>query len=368
MTRTPLFGAALFGALACAGIAEAEIRIGLAAVLSGDVSWIGEQQEIGARRAVADINVAGGLLGEQVELVTLDDSCDPELAAAVARQLIEEQVVFVNGHSCSGASLAAAPLYSEAGILMITSSSTNPALTEAGWSTVFRVTGRDDDQGRLAGNFIADRWPDAKIAIVHDGLAYGMGLAEETLRQLSARGIEPAIYEAFDAGQVDFTDIVDRLEAAEIEVIYAGSYHVEAAMILKQAVQRGMDLQLIGGDALAGDDFLIYTGEEGVGTLFTFGPDPRDLPSGAEVVRAFREEEGFEPAGYTLHSYAAVQVWAEAVRRAQSTDADAVAAALRSDAFESVLGTLHFDGKGDVSGGADYMFYIWGDDSHRPFD
>jgi len=360
--------AAVIATAASTGSAAAEIRIALAAVLSGDVSWIGEQQEIGARRAVADINAEGGLLGRRVSLLALDDSCDPELAAAVARQLVEEEVVFVNGHSCSGASLAAAPIYVEAGILMISNSSTSPAFTESGWPTVFRVTGRDDDQGRIAADFIAGRWQGDRVAVLHDGQAYGQGLAEATARRLQEQGVEPAIFEAFEPGQVDFAELLDRLEAQGTEVVYAGSYHVESSMLLRQAAQRGMSLQLMGGDALAGDDFLLYTGPEGIGTIFTFGPDPRDLAGAEEVVRAFRDEEDFEPAGYTLHSYAAIQVWAEAVRRSESLEAGTLAATLREGSFDTVLGELRFDDKGDVTGGADYMLYVWDEDAQRPLD
>lgn len=344
--------------------ATAEIRIGLGAVLSGDVSWIGEQHEFGVHRAVADINGRGGLLGQTVSLVALDDACQGEQGAAVAEQLVDENVVFVSGHTCSGASLAAAPIYEAAGILMISPSSTNPALTEAGWSYVFRVTGRDDEQGRVAGDLLADRWADRNIAIVHDSLAYGQRLAEETQRQLVERGIEPVLFEGFTAGQVDFGDLLDRLEAAAVDVLYAGSYHVDASLILKQASQRGLELQLVGGDAFAGEDFLLFTGEDGVGTVFTFGPDARDHPMAADVVRAFRDEEGFEPVGYTLHSYATVQVWAAAVEAAGTTEAAAVAEALRSNTFDTVLGSLGFDEKGDVIGIEGYVWYVWGDGQH----
>jgi len=138
-------------ALVAATPATAEIKIGVAGVLTGDISWIGEQQEVGARRAVDDINAAGGLLGEQVELVVLDDQCDPELAVAVARQMIDEGVVFVNGHTCSGSSLATAPLYKDAGIVQISPTSTTPELTERGYEHFYRVCGRDDVQGYRRG-------------------------------------------------------------------------------------------------------------------------------------------------------------------------------------------------------------------------
>ena len=362
--------AALAGvaAMLVAHDARAEMRIGLPAVLSGDVSWIGEQHEIGAHRAVADINAAGGLLGEQVVMVTLDDACNPDQAAAVANQLVSEQVVFVNGHTCSGASIAAAPIYEQAGILMISPSSTNPAVTDAGISGVFRVCGRDDDQGRVAGDYLAEHWADKNIGIVHDGLAYGRGLAEQTKRRLNALGVEEVLYESFEASQAEYTALVDKLEAAEVDVLYAGSYQADASVILTQASERGLEFQLVAGDAFASDDWLLFAGEAGKGTLFTFGPDARSIPAAAEVVEVFRNEEGFEPAGYTLYSYATVQVWADAVRRAGTTDAARVADALRSSSFDTVLGTISFDEKGDVVGVESYVWYLWGDVEYAPVD
>lgn len=353
-----------FAGLFSASTVQAQIKIGFAAVLSGDVSWIGEQQEIGSHRAVADINAAGGLLGQQVELVVLDDFCNPAQAAAVARQLVDEAVVFVHGHTCSGASLEAAPIYQDAGILMISSSSTNPALTDAGRPNVFRVCGRDDDQGTVAGDYLADHWADKNIAVIHDSLAYGQGLAEETKRRLDERKVPTALFEGFEAGQPDYSSLVDKLEAARIDVLYMGSYLADVSVILKQAKARGMNLQAVSGDAIASDDFVLFSGQAGVGTLFTFGPDAREIPAAASVARAIRDEEGFEPAGYTLYGYAAVQVWAAAVRQAQSSATDAVAKILRSASFDSVLGTVSFDEKGDIVGVDNYVWYVWGEEKY----
>ena len=157
--------------LLTASPAMAEIKIGVAGVLTGGIAWIGEQQEVGAQLAVADINAAGGLLGEQVELIVVDDQCDPKLATAVAQQLIDEGVVFVNGHTCSGASLATADLYEEAGVVMISPTSTTPELTERGYNHFYRVCGRDDVQGAIAGDYLSTHFADKTIAVVHDNLS-----------------------------------------------------------------------------------------------------------------------------------------------------------------------------------------------------
>ena len=149
---------AALAVLTAASAAHAEIRIGAAGPLTGTMAWFGEQHERGVAMAVAELNEAGGLLGQPIEVVSVDDYCDGEQGVAAARKLIAEGVVFVAGHLCSGATIPASALYQEAGIVMISPSSTNPKLTGQGFRNVFRVAGRDSEQARLAGDYLAERW------------------------------------------------------------------------------------------------------------------------------------------------------------------------------------------------------------------
>ncbi len=169
--------------------ARAEVLIGVAGPMTGKDAWPAEQMQRGAEQAVADINAAGGVLGQQVRLIAADDACDPEQAVVAARKLIDEGAIFVAGHYCSGASIPASKVYEEAGVLQITPASTNPLLTEQGRANVFRVIGRDDVQGTVAGNYLGDHWGDKKIAILHDDTTYGKGLADVTKTQLNKRGV-----------------------------------------------------------------------------------------------------------------------------------------------------------------------------------
>ena len=153
--RIPL--GAGFGVCVATSPAHAEVRIGAAGPLTGNMAWFGEQHERGVAMAVAELNEAGGLLGESIELIVADDYCEGEQAVAAARKLIADGVVFVAGHLCSGATIPASALYQEAGIVMISPSATNPKLTEQGFSNVFRVVKRDSEQARLAGDYLAER-------------------------------------------------------------------------------------------------------------------------------------------------------------------------------------------------------------------
>jgi branched-chain amino acid transport system substrate-binding protein len=344
--------------------AQAEIVIGAAGPLTGQEKGQGENMKWGAEMAVADLNARGGVLGQRVRLIVVDDACDPEQAVAVANQLVSQRVAMVSGHGCSGSSIPASKVYTKAGIVMISPMSTNPKLTDEGGPNVFRVIGRDDQQGLVAGNYLADHWGKRKIAILQDGQPYGKGLAEETRKRLSKRGVPVAIYEEYKPGEKDYSVLVSKLRDGGIAVAYVGGYVTEAALILRQARDQGYGLEIVSGDALTDNEFWLTTGPAGEGTVFTFAPDPRRNPDAAPVVARFRAAK-YEPDGYTLYAYGGIQAWAQAVAKAGSLDSQKVIAALRSHEFETVLGKIRFDKKGDVIPSA-WVWYIWKNGTYVP--
>jgi branched-chain amino acid transport system substrate-binding protein len=340
-----------------AGGAQAEIVIATAGPMTGQYAIFGDQMKRGAEMAVKDLNAAGGVLGEELVLKVGDDACDPKQAVAVANQMVNEGVVFVAGHFCSGSSIPASAVYNEEGILQISPASTNPQLTEQGFDNVFRVCGRDDAQGIFAADYVVDNNVGSKIAVIHDKTPYGKGLADEFKKQLNARGVTETMYEAITAGDKDFTALITKMKNAGVDLIYLGGYHTEAGLIARQAKEQGIDATMMSGDALVTDEYWAITGDTGQGTLMTFSPDPRKNEAAAPVVAAF-EAEGYDPEGYTLYTYAAIQAWAQAVDKAGATDIDAVVEQLHGNQFETVLGPVAFDDKGDVEGAA-YVMYEW---------
>jgi branched-chain amino acid transport system substrate-binding protein len=358
---TPLI-VGLATAFGGAPLGHAEIRIGLAAALTGPMAWAGAGLEQGAEFAVADLNARGGVLGEQIELITADDYCDGEQAVAAANKLIAAGVVAVVGHQCSGAAIPASKIYSRAGLLMISTFATHPKLTEQGLTNVFRVVGRDDLQGRIAGDLLAERWGNRRIAILHDGQAYGKGLAEETRKRLNERGVAEAMFEAIEPGKVDYWDIVQKMRAMGVEVLYYGGYKNEAGLIIRQAREHGYQLNLVGGDGISGEDFGLVAGSASDGTLRTGPPTPSG-PEAAELAAKFTEGSQ-----NPFTAYAAVQVWAQAVEMAGAFETKAVADALRTHEFNTVLGRIGFDPKGDVTGYETFVWYIWKDGKEVPVD
>ena len=342
--------------------AQADVAIATAGPMTGQYASFGEQMQRGAEMAVKDLNDAGGVNGEKVGLSIGDDACDPKQAVAVANDMVGKGVVFMAGHFCSGSSIPASAVYADEGILQISPASTNPAYTEdaakKGWNTTMRVCGRDDYQGITAGTFLADKYKGKKVAILHDKTAYGKGLADETKKNLNKAGVVEAMYEAYTAGEKDYSALVTKMKAANIDAVYVGGYHTEAGLIIRQAHEQGYKPQLVSGDALVTDEYWKITGESGQGTLMTFQPDPRAKPAAKDVVARFRAG-GYEPEGYTLYTYAAIQVWAAAAKEAGSFDAEKIAAVLKAGkTLETVIGPLTFDDKGDVLN-PEYVWYIW---------
>jgi branched-chain amino acid transport system substrate-binding protein len=306
---------------------------------------------------VADINAKGGVLGQQLVLEIGDDACDPKQAVSVANKFAADKVVFVAGHFCSSSSIPASKVYLEEGILQITPASTNPALTDNGGWNVFRTCGRDDQQGAVAGAYIAKEFKGHKIAVLHDNTAYGKGLADETKKAMNKAGVKETLYSAYVPGERDYSALVSRLKQAGIELIYIGGYHTETGLIIKQAKQQGMNVSVMGGDALVTNEFWQIAGEQGEGTMMTFPSDPRRRPTAQAVVKEFAAKK-IDPEGYVLYSYAAVQVWAQAAEKAKTTDPKKVAETLHAGKWDTVLGPISYDKKGDVTV-SDYVFYIW---------
>jgi branched-chain amino acid transport system substrate-binding protein len=342
----------------CARAAEAEILIGVAGPMTGKNAWFGEQYQRGAELAVTDLNAKGGVLGQNVELIVGDDFCDPEQAVAAARKLVSDGAIFVAGHYCSHSSIPASKVYEEAKILMIAPSSVNSRLTDEGGPNVFRVCGRDDQQGSKVADCLAEHWADKEIAILDDGTVWGAGVANAVRRGLSERGVAVTIDEAYRVGDLDYSALVSKMQSAGVDVFFVGGYHSETGLIFRQVHDRGYDARLIASNAAATADFPIIAGPGVEGTLMIAAADMRESPRAAEVVARFRAQ-GYEPLGTTLNAYAAIQVWAHAVEAAGSLELDAVTAVMHSRQFDTVLGRIGFDDKGDVTGFDPWQWVVW---------
>jgi branched-chain amino acid transport system substrate-binding protein len=365
MRKTPFLALAAVSAFALSAQAQMkDVTIAVIGPITGKEAPFGAQMKLGAEAAVRDINAAGGVNGMQIKLVVEDDACDPKQAVTAANKVAGDKVAAVIGHFCSGSSIPASEVYWKSKILMISPASTNPKLTDDAmrkkWNNVHRVCGRDDAQGAVAGKYLATTHKGKKIAILHDNTPYGKGLADETKKAFNKAGGKETLYEAIKPGEKDYAAVVAKMQAAGIQVIYLGGYAPETALIARQAAEKNYKPVIMGGDALDTDDVVKVAGAASNGMMFTQGPDPRLNPASKMVVDKFKAANQ-DPEGYTLYTYATVQVWAQAATKAKSFDMAKVSAVLRSgQAFTTVMGPIKLDKKGDVMGGG-YVFWKFED-------
>ncbi|WP_160882599.1 branched-chain amino acid ABC transporter substrate-binding protein [Microvirga makkahensis] len=358
MKKLLLTGVALGLGLAFSSAASAQIKIGVAGPITGANAAFGAQLKNGVEQAVADINAAGGINGQKLELVVGDDVADPKQGVSVANKFAAEGVKFVVGHFNSGVSIPASSVYEEAGIVMVSPASTNPTFTDRGMWNTFRTCGRDDQQGLVAGTYLANNFKGKKVAIVHDKTPYGKGLADETQKAMNAKGLKEVAYEGINPGEKDYSALVSKLKQAGVDVVYFGGLHTEAGLIIRQMRDQGLNAPLMSGDGIVSAEFTSIAGPGAEGTLMTFAPDPRKNPAAQDVVAKFRAKN-YEPEAYTLYSYAATQVLVEAAKQAGSTDGQKVAKAIKAGKpFKTVIGDLTFDKKGDITR-PDYVVYVW---------
>ncbi len=362
MKMVTTLGLALGLGFALAGTASAQVKFGMAGPITGPSAATGAQMKNGVDQAATDINAAGGILGQKIAVQYGDDVSDPKQGVSVANKFAGDGVKFVIGNYNSGVTIPSSEVYQENGILEITPASTNPTVTERKMWNIFRVCGRDDQQGKVAGAYILKHFKGKKIAVVHDKTTYGKGLADETKKAINAGGMKEVLYEGINTGEKDYSALVSKIKQTGADLVYFGGLYTEGGLIVRQMRDQGVKAPLMGGDGITSDEFASVGGPGVEGTLMTYGPDPRNKPEAKMVVEEFRAKR-FEPEAYTLYSYAGVQVIKQAAEAAKSLDPKKVAEKLHSGMkFKTVLGDLSFDKKGDITK-LDYVMYIWKKDS-----
>jgi branched-chain amino acid transport system substrate-binding protein len=344
--------------LLLAGGAHAQVKLAVAGPVTGANAAFGAQLTQGVQQAVEDINKAGGILGQKIQVEVGDDVSDPKQGVSVANKFVGDGVKFVVGHFNSGVTMPASDVYAENGILFITPSATNPKITDRKLWDAFRTCGRDDQQGMVWAELARDKLKGKKIAVIHDKTTYGKGLADAALDNMHKFGVKEVLYEGVNTGEKDYSAIVSKIKDSGADYLMWGGLHTEGGLILRQMRDQGMNTIMISGDGITDTEFAAIGGPGVEGTLMTFGPEPRNNPNAKAAVDSFKAK-GFDPQGYTLYSYAAVQIMKQAAEKANSLDPKKVAEVMHSGMpFHTVIGDISYDKKGDRTT-VDYVWYVW---------
>jgi len=291
-----------------------KIKLAFVGPYTGDYANFGIDMSRGAELAIKDHPTVKGF---EIELLIEDTQGSPEQGAAVANKLAaDQQVVAVDGHSFSGSTEVAIPIYDEAGIVMMSASATNPTLTELGSQVFNRVAFTDRMQGQHAAEYIYETLGIRKIAVMHDGGTYGQGLAEMTGEFFTDLGGEVVAEEAITPGETDYSAPLAAVAANGPELIYYGGYDADAAVLVTQMPQAGLEgVKFFGCDGTHGLTYLELAGEAAEGTFATYVPIPE---SGAfdkfreDYFNAYNEEQGILST-FSPHSYDATAILINAI-------------------------------------------------------
>ena len=321
------------------------IKIGVAGPMTGDQSRYGVDFRNGVGMAVKKWESQGGVMGKKVQVLLEDDQHDPKQAVSAANKLINENVACVIGHFNSSCSIPASKVYLDGGIPMISPATTNPQFTEQGYWNTFRVCGRDDQQGKVAAEFVTNDLKKTRIAVIQDKTTYGQGITDEFKKNLGPRA--KVVYDgSIIQGDKDFKSVLASIKSADPEVVYFGGMYPEAGLLVRQAREIGLDAIFVGGDGAMDRKLVEIAGGSADGFYITFTPDPSSIESARDFLDKYKSKFG-EPGPYSIYAYVAADIMLKAINDTKSTDGKVLADYLRKNSFDSPLGKIEFSKNGD---------------------
>jgi branched-chain amino acid transport system substrate-binding protein len=352
MTRSHLLLAAMVLAVVsgCEKKSTA-IVIGSAAPLTGGIAHLGKDNENGTRLAIEQANAAKIKIDgreAQFDLISLDDQADPKVGVTVAQKLVDAKVAGVVGHLNSGVTIPASVAYHDANppIPMISGSATNPEVTERGFKNVFRVVGRDDQQGPAIASYLASSAKPKVVAVIDDATAYGQGLANEVEKTLKAEGISVLPREKGTDKTTDWKAVLTKVKGSNPEAVFYGGMDATAGPLLRQGRELGIKAVFAFGDGACTDNMKQLAGEASEGLLCSQAGIPPQAAS-KKFLTAYKERFKVDPILYAPFTYDATNLLIEAMRKANSADPAKYLPELQKIDYTGATGRISFDAKGD---------------------
>lgn len=351
------------GTLLSQAHAEA-IKVAMVIPTTGPLTQYGDMVKEGVNTAVEQINAAGGINGQKIEITTVDDACEPKQGPVAANRVVNAKIGYMIGPVCSGAAIAAAPIYDNEGVVVVTPSATSPALTEGkNYRYIFRTIGRDDQQGPSAAKFILEKAKPSKVAVLHDKQSYGQGIASSVRDTLQKGGMSVALFEGINAGESDYSAIITKLKSAGVDFVYYGGYHPEMGLLLRQAAEQGLKVRMMGPEGVGNPEVNAIAGPAVEGMLVTLPADFSSNPQNAAIVKAFQDKKRNPSGAFQLTAYAATQAIAESIK-AVGNDPKKVADHLHKATINTVIGPVSWNQQGDLSA-FDFQIFQWHKDGSK---
>ena len=326
-----------------------EVKIGHVGPLTGGIAHLGKDNENGARLAVEEANAAGIKIdGKAVKFVFVaeDDQADPKVGTTVAQKLVDAKVAGVVGHLNSSTSIPASPIYSQAGIPVISGSATNPKLTEQGFKTQFRVVGRDDQQGPAVANYLAANNKPKLVAVIDDATAYGEGIANEVEKTLKAAGIKTLPREKGTDKTTDWKPVLTKLKGRSPDAVFFGGMDATGGPLLKQGRELGIKAVFSFGDGACTEEMGKLAGQAAEGLLCSQAGIPV-AAADKKFLEAYKKKFNADPILYAPFTYDAANLLIAAMQKANSADPAKYLPELQKISFRGATGPIEFDEKGD---------------------
>ncbi len=347
--------AVLFATLATSAAADQVVKIGHVAPLTGGIAHLGKDNENGARLAVEEINAKGLTIGGEkitLQLDPQDDAGDPRTATQVAQKLVDDKVVAVVGHLNSGTTIPASKIYSDAGIVQISPSATNPTYTQQVFKTTYRVVATDAQQGPALANYAAKTMKVKTVAVVDDSTAYGQGLANEFEKTAKALGVKVVSHDATNDKAVDFRAILTKIKGENPDALMYGGMDATGGLFAKQVKQLGLRAKVLAGDGVCTEKLSDLAGEVADNVVCSeAGMALEKMEGGAAFAAKFQKRFGQPIQIYAPFTYDATYIIVDAMKRANSTDPAKILAAMPNTDYKGVIGQTTFDSKGDLKHG-----------------
>jgi len=325
------------------------VKIGHVAPLTGGIAHLGKDNENGARLAIEEANAAGVVIGGQpvqFEMIAEDDQADPKIGNTVAQKLVDAGVAGVVGHLNSGTTIPASAIYNRAGIPMISGSATNPDLTGQGFSGVFRVVGRDDQQGPAVAGYLVSTMQPKSAAIIDDATAYGEGLANEVEKTLRAAGVKVLPREKGTDKTADWKAVLTKIKGKQPDVVFYGGMDVTGGPLLRQAHELQLGAKFAFGDGSCTAKMAELAGAAAEGLICSQAGIPVQAAN-QHFLDAYRQRFNADPILYSPFTYDAARLLIAAIQQADSIDPAKYLPVLQSIDYNGASGAIHFDANGD---------------------
>jgi branched-chain amino acid transport system substrate-binding protein len=326
--------------------AAGTIKIGAIFPITGPLATFGTSCANGAKMAIEEVNLRGGVLGSKIELLVEDDQYKPEEAANAAKKLIErDKVVALIAEVTSSVTLVVAPIAQQSKIVLLTPTATNPKVTQVG-DYIFRACFIDDFQGEVMANFVYKNLKLKTAAILTAVTSdYSKGLAQFFKQKYTALGGKIVAEESYSEGDSDFRAQLTKIKAAKPEFVYVPGYYADVGPILLQARELGITVPFGGGDGWDSPVLLQTAGKAAEGCFFSnhYSPDSKELVV-QTFVKNYQKKYGTTPDALAALAYDAAKLLVDAINRAGSTDSSKIRDALAATkGFRGVTGVITFD-------------------------